>query len=141
MNIIKYLLDWRYRHFYKKIRPMYKMIEDEKFSRFKTYQLKEEVRVEYDNEKSRLANTENKLKEKEKTIAEIGEDEYKRLEDEKVRAEVRIQRLKEEMDELTAKADGSRPTNEHPDGLHGNTQTIDKLYDLIDFVKEYINKL
>jgi chromosome segregation ATPase len=117
------------------------MIEDEKFSRYKTYGLREEVRQEYDQERAKLSNVETRLGDKEKTIAEIGEGEYKRLEDEKVRGDEKIKRLKEEMDTLTQSVEGGKPTSEHPAGIIGNNQTIEKLYDLIDFIKDYLGKI
>ena len=141
MKLHKYILSWRYRYWRRKIKAMEKMIEDEQFSRYKTIELKEEVRQEYDQEQSRLSLLDGRIKDKDKTIKEIGEGEYARLEDEKARGEVKINKLKEEMDTLTQKVEGSKPTNEHPAGVIGNNQTIEKLHDLINYVKIYIGDL
>lgn len=140
MKLHKYLFNWKYRYFYKKIKGMKRMIEDEKFSRFKTFELREEVRQEYDQERARLAAIDLRIKNKAETIKNIGEGEFKKIEDEKVLSEKRIEALKNEMTILTEKTEGSKPTNQHPEGLIGNTQTIEKLYELIDYVRAYINR-
>jgi len=137
-KLFKYLTDWRYRYWSKKIKGMKKMIEDEKFSKYKALSLREEVRQEYDQEKSRLALIEEKIKNKKETIKELGKDEFERIKDEKVRADKRIEGLKRDMDQLTTKVFGGKPSMEHPAGEIGNDQTIEKLYDLIDTVKRYI---
>lgn len=141
MNVFKFLTNWRYRYWYKKIKGMKKMIEDEKFTAYKTSELREEVRGEYDQEQARLDNLDRRIKNKKDTIAEIGEGEFKRLEDEKIITEAKSKGLQEEMDTLTMKVKGGKPTQEHPAGVIGSEQTIEKLHDLIDFVKHYIKDI
>jgi len=135
------LFNWRKNYWRKKIKGMKCMIEDEKFSRYKTLELREEVRQEYDQEQAKLEHFNKRIEDKDKTIKEIGKEEYEKLKDEKIRGEKRLQALKEEMDTLAQSVNGGKPTNEHPAGIIGNSQTIEKLYDLIDTVKSYLKNL
>ena len=62
MNLIKFLTNWEYRHFKNKLRGVERMISDLVFKRFKTGEIREQARQEYDNHKARLSSTEERLK-------------------------------------------------------------------------------
>jgi len=137
MNIIKYLFNWQYRYFTKKKRGVQKSILDLEFKRFKTLEIREEVRAEYDNQKNKLSLVDQKLK-AELTVPTISEDEKKRLEDQVVLINKDMERFEEQMRLLDIDVNGSKQTNEFPDGVSGITSQIEAFMELEGMLDSYI---
>jgi len=137
MNIIKYLFNWQYRYFTKKKRGVQKYILDLEFKRFKTLEIREEVRAEYDNQKNKLSLVDQKLK-AELTVPTISEDEKKRLEDQVVLINKDMERFEEQMRLLDIDVNGSKQTNEFPDGVSGITSQIEAFMELEGMLDSYI---
>ena len=131
MNLIKFLTNWEYRHFKNKLRGVERMISDLVFKRFKTGEIREQVRQEYDNHKARLSSTEERLK----------TEKDKKLEDDKVILEREIGRLEAQMKQMDLDIFGSKPTDEYHNGLEGINHQIDALQELKVMVREYIKGL
>lgn len=112
------------------------MIWDFEFKKFKTLEIREEIREKYDqlNAKLDALNTkiESETAQKGKKDADVA-----RLQDDKVRLERDIERLKSQMKDLDLEVFGSKPTQEHPHGLQGITHTLDSLRELQGMLKEY----
>jgi hypothetical protein len=137
MSIINYLTNWKYRYFVNKLRGVKKMILDLEFKRFKTREIREEVRQEYDNTKSRLAVLENQVgSEKEKPS--LAKDEFKRLEDQQVVMTRDAERYQAQMKHLDVEIEGSPETNEYPDGIQGINSQLESLHELEGMVKDYL---
>ena len=140
MNVIKYLFNWKYRYFARKLWGVEKMILDHEFKRYKLFELKEEERLEYDQVRNRLSVLETQIKaEDEKPTLTI--DERARVDDQKVLFERDINKRKEEMDRLTIEVNGSKPTNEIPDGFQGVEQYLENLHELTGMIKQYLRIL
>lgn len=134
------MFNWKKKYFNKKIRGVECMIEDLIFKRFKTLEIREEIRQEYDNAKSRLAALDEQIKqEKEKPTLEEGE--AKRLDDKKVLLEKDIERLENQMKGLDLEVVGTRPSNEYPEGVTGINETLDSLRELLGMLRTYIKTL
>lgn len=131
MNIIKFLINWEYRHFRNKLRGVEKMISDLVFKRHKTGEIREQIRQEYDSHKARLSSIEERLK----------TEKVSQLEDDKVILEREISRLEAQMKQLDLDVFGSKPTNEFPNGVEGINHQIDALQELKVMVREYIKQL
>lgn len=126
-------------YFKRKLDGVQKMIWDFEFKRFKTLEIREEMRAEFENAKSRLAVLEAKIKsEKENPTMEAGD--IARLDDEKIRLDKEIEGHKEGMRALDLEVDGSRKTNEFPEGYTGITQQLDGLRELQGMLRSYIKE-
>lgn len=85
-----------------------------------------------------------------KALHEMKTDEYKRLEDEKERLTVGIDRLingrEDDKPEAGIRAldiliDGAKPDKDYPNGYQGAKQRIESAYEVIDQIKNYIKGL
>lgn len=125
------------KHFKGKLRGAQKMIWDLEFKRFKTLEIREEVRQEYDAQKSKLSIIETQIKaEKEKPT--LGKDEFKRLEDAQVITKRDAERFMAQMIQLDVEVNGSVPTEQYPDGVTGINAQLDSLRELVAMLKQYI---
>ena len=128
------------RYFRKRLDGVQKMIWDIEFKRAKTQLIREDIRVEYDNMRSKLATLENQIKsQKEKPTMEAGD--IARLDDQKVLLDKDIERMLGQMKALDLEVEGSGKTNEYPDGVQGLNQQIDALRELKIMLKSYIKEL
>ena len=110
------------------------------FKKAKTQSIREEIRVEYDNMRSKLATLENQIKtQKEHPTMEAGD--IARLDDQKVLLDKDIERLLGQMKGLDLEVEGSGKTNEYPDGVQGLNQQIDALRELQIMLKSYIKQI
>lgn len=127
-------------HFKQKYEGTQKMIWDLTFKRFKTRELREEIRQEYDNRKSQLYSVEEKIK---VLPIERGKwtDEQKRLDDQVVLFKKDVERLESQLKQLDIEVEGATPTNEYPEGVVGITQQIDSLVTLRGLLKEWRKQL
>ena len=128
------------RYFSKKLDGVQKMIWDIEFKRAKTQSIREDIRVEYDNMKSKLSTLEAQIKtQKENPTIEAGD--IARLDDQKVLLDKDIERLLGQMKGLDLEVEGSGRTNEYPDGVQGLNQQIDALRELQIMLREYIKQI
>ena len=128
------------RYFKKKLDGVQKMVWDLLFKKAKTQSIREDIRVEYDNMRSKLATLENQIKaQKEKPTIEAGD--IARLDDQKILLDKDIERFLEQMKGLDLEVEGSGKTNEYPDGVQGLNQQIDALRELQIMLKSYIKEL
>lgn len=134
------IFNWKVRHFLKKKRDVAKLILDLEFKRFKTREIREEIRQERDGLLFKLEQVSSKTK-SEADNPNKNIDEFKRLEDEKVILERDIKRLENHMKELDLEIEGSKPTQELPNGLQGINQQIDSLRELELMIRDYIKIL
>ena len=144
MNIFK-LFNWKYRYFVKKLDGIDKMIEDLIFKRYKTAYVREQIRREYDQLRSRLEILKTQIaSEKDNTSkneSKLSVDEFKRLEDDEVILNRDIERKKSQIDQLDIEVKGSRPTADLPEGHQGLEQTLEALRELKNVTKEYLKSL
>ena len=133
------MLNWKKKYFGNKVRGVESMILDLEFKRFKTQEIREEVRVEYDNLKNKLALLETQIKQqKENPTMEKGD--IARLDDQKVLIERDMERFLNQIKSLDLEVNGSKPTNDYPDGVSGITQQLESLRELKDMLKECIKQ-
>ncbi len=130
--MIKYLTNWKYRHFKNKLRGVEKMMEDLTFKKFKTLEIREQIRQQYDGEKAKLAVIEEALKK---------ENPEARLQDDKALLERDAERHLNQMKQLDLEAFGSKPTQELQNGFDGIDQQLDSLGELKLMIKEYVRIL
>lgn len=138
MNIIKYLTNWKYRYFSKKIRGVMCMIADLEFKRFKTKEIREEVRQTYDQQKAKLHSIETTIAHEEaKTENKMPEGDIARLKDEVVRLKQDIDRYAMQLKGIDIDLEGSVPTNEFPQGHEGIAQQMDAFRELLAMLRDY----
>lgn len=127
------------KYFRQKAEGVQKMIWDQEFKKLKTLEIREGVRKAYDETMGRLTVLNSRLTnapEKEK-----GTDEYKRLEDEKVRLEKEVEIQKANMRQCDLDITGSKPTNEFPEGGIGIDQNLESLRELKAMIYKYLKTL
>ena len=124
------------KHFKNKLVGVQRMVWDLEFKRFKTREIREEVRETYDNQKSRQFSLKEQLNNK-----ELKKEEAANIKDEVERLDVQLKRYEEQMKGLDLEVEGSKPTNELPDGHDGINQTLDSLRELQQMIKSYIDEL
>lgn len=125
-------------HFKAKLDGVEKMIFDLEFKIFKTKEIREDVRKEYEFMKSRIATLTSQIENfpKEKDQAEKA-----RLEDDKVRAERDATRFEAQMKNIDSEIYGEKPTADNPNGIAGITDQIDSLRELKGMLKSWIKSL
>lgn len=121
------------RHFKDKLQGVERMIYDLEFKKFKTNEIREGVRMEYDNQKSKL----HVLEERTKNFT--GEEgDKKRLEDQVMLLKRDMERFEAQMKQLDLDVHGSKPTVEYPDGVQGINHQIDSLQELKVMLKDWV---
>ena len=128
----------RKQHFKQKLAGVGKMIWDLDFKVFKTREIREDVRREYDQQKARLSTLEEQIKNWPK---DKDEGDRKRLEDQVVLINRDIQRFEAQLKQLDLEVSGANPNNEYPDGVQGINHQIDSLQELKVMLKEWIRGL
>lgn len=124
------------RHFKDKIQGVTRMIWDQEFKAHKTNETREGIRKEYDMLKSRLAATEEKLKDgPPKDEKELGD--YKRIEDQKVLIEADMKKHEDQMARDYAEVYGIKPCKDYPEGVPGIMDQIESLEELKAMLKEW----
>lgn len=122
-------------HFRGKLQGTRTLIYDLEFKRFKTREIREDVRKEYDMDCSRIHALEKQLE------ALSSDDEKKTIEDKKVLAERDRDRHLAQMRRLDAEVNGQKPTNDDPDGVIGITEQISSYKELAKMLEDYIKTL
>lgn len=135
------------RYFKKKLKAIQCQIWDYEFKRFKTAELREDVRKEYDAAKSRLEVLKTQIN------AELQDgrafdsktheltDEHKRLNDQRDLLEKDIKKMEGQIDSLDEEINGAKPSESNPQGVNGITQIIDSLRELREMVKDYLKQV
>ena len=136
------------RYFKLKLDGIQKMCWDLEFKRFKTQEIREQIRQEYDELKGRLSVLETRIKQQaEKPTMDKGE--IARLDDQKVLLERDIKRKAEGEDglqiigmkQLDMQINGLPPSVDYPDGVQGINDQLDALRELNEILKDYIKTL
>jgi hypothetical protein len=129
-------------HFAQKMAGVQKMKWDLEFKIFKTREVREDVRQAYTNECARIEAMKTEIKNwpKDSKEEKHSQGEKARREDEVVRAEANRDRYEAQMKQLDVEIEGSKRTNEYPDGVNGIMQDIDGLNELEQMLKEWIKQ-
>jgi hypothetical protein len=125
-------------HFKQKLDGVKKMVWDMQFKKFKTSEIREDVRKEYDMMKARIDALDTQIKTWPK---EKPEGDRKRLEDDRVRADVDVKRFEQQIKELDVQIAGSKRTNEYPEGVQGITQDIEGLMELESMLRDWLKRI
>jgi len=116
-------------HFKQKFEGTQKMIWDLEFKVFKTREIREDIRVEYESMQSRIQSYKQQIKDGVQGIDQL------------TLAERDAGRLLAQIKQLDIEVNGTKPTNEHPDGATGITHQIDSLRELRGMLQDWIYKL
>ena len=122
-------------YFKSKIKGTQKLIWDLEFKKFKTTEVREDIRKEYDYMKSRISSFGLK-KETEKDEAEKA-----RIEDSIVLAKRDKDRLEQQIKELDVEIKGAKKSKDYPDGADGMVQNIESLGELTGMLKDWVKTL
>ena len=128
----------RKRHFQQKLEGVGKMIWDLDFKRYKTREIREDIRKLYDNAKSRKYGLEEQIK---NWPADKNAGDKARLEDELIRIDRDVERNEAQLKDLDMQAEGAKPSPQYPDGVSGITDQIDSLMELKQMLKDWIKTL
>ena len=136
--VLTHLPTSKRQHFKQKLAGTQKMIWDLEFKVFKTREVREDIRKEYDQMKARIHNLEQQITQfpKEKDPAEKA-----RLEDDKVRAEANRDRYERQMKMIDNEIDGLKPSSENPDGATGIMEQIDSLQELKGMLTDWLKRI
>ena len=127
------------RYFKKKLQAVQNAIYDLEFKRFKTLEIREGIRKEYDNLRSRqeVLNVQIEKESAPTGLRETAIDEFKRLEDQKVILEKDINTKKNQMEGLDAEVNGLAASAENP-ATPGINHQLDAYRELAGMIKEYV---
>lgn len=140
MNVLKYLFNWRYRYFVKKGKAVEKMAMDLEFKRFKTLEIREDVRREYDHKRSRKEILAQEIEKESKPggLKETNVDEFNRLNDQMDLLNRDIERHQAQMQDLDNQVNGLPKSAENPEGVQGIKQQLDALRELKEMIRDYV---
>ena len=125
-------------HFKQKLDGTEKMIWDLEFKVFKTREVREDVRQEYDYMIQRIGNLKNQFE----NFPATGDlAEKARITDQIILAERDRDRFLEQIKMIDLEIEGSKPTAELPDGASGIVNQIESLRELLTMLKDWIKKL
>lgn len=122
-------------HFKSKLRGTKQMRWDREFQAVKTMGIREDLRKEYDHMQSIVDNFDKKIKNK------MTEDENGSVKDQKTRAEADRDRLLGQMQQLDVEVNGTKPTEQYPEGHTGINQQIESLIEVEGMLKNHIKSL
>lgn len=125
-------------HFKQKRGGVEKMIWDLEFKIFKTREIREDVRKEYDQAKSRLSILQEQI---DNWPPDKDEGDKKVLEDKLVLLKRDIERFEAQLKSLDLEVEGSVPTKDYPDGVQGIKHQIDSLRELKLMLRDWIKDL
>ena len=126
------------RHFKLKLKGVEKMIYDLEFKTFKTREIREDVRREYDQSKARLSVVEEEIK---NWPADKDQGDKARLVDKTDLLKRDIERFEAQLKALDLEVSGSKPTKDYPDGVQGINHQIDSLQELKIMLKEWLKNI
>lgn len=157
-------------YFREKLKSVEKLIWDLEFKRFKTREIREEVRQEYDSQNSKFAVIDTQIKSQLKDPTKVCEvhnpekgaeakhkdhgkcvceyidnhmdvNEIERLYDQKTLIKRDIERFLAQIKNLDLETEGSVPTPELQEGYQGIAQQLDALRELQGMLKSYVQQL
>jgi len=126
------------RHFKQKLDGVLKMIWDLEFKRFKTKEIREDIRKEYDTARATIETLSQQIA---AWPSDGNIDEKKRQEDKKVLRERDATRYEAQMKALDEEVSGARPSAENPEGTRGIEDEIDSLRELCEMLRDHIRSL
>ena len=164
------MFDRRKDYFQKKLKQVDFMFWDLEFKKFKTLEIREEIRQEYDNQNSKLNVIETQIKSQLKDASKICEvhnpekgtdakhkdhgkcvceyidghmeiGEVERLYDQKVLIKRDADRFLNQIKQLDIEVNGASPSADLPEGFQGIVQQLDSLRELQGMIKSYIKQL
>lgn len=121
-------------HFKGKLEGVEKMIYDLEFKRFKTREIREGIRKDYDALRARKESLD-------KQVESASGDEKKRIEDAKVVTDRDVARLEGQIKRLDEEVNGAKPNQENHDGVIGINEQIDSLRELRLMLKDWIKNI
>ncbi len=125
--------------FQEKLDGVHKMIWDFEFKRFKSLEIREEVRMQYDNLKSKIQMLDDRIK-VEKEADKLTKDEMARLEDEKVILERDRDRYQAQMVQIDSDVHGVK-ASAGIEAMSGIDDQLESLQELKGMLKAYIKTL
>jgi CRISPR/Cas system-associated endoribonuclease Cas2 len=127
-------------YFKRKRQGIQYSIWDLEFKRFKAKELREGVRQAYDDSKQKLQGIEFTRKTAEENKM-LPKEELAGLDDKIVLLKRDIERYEAQMRSIDLQIDGSKQTNEYPEGYEGLEQNLDGLRELLGMVDDYLKRL
>lgn len=140
MNILRYIFNWKYRLFIKKIWDVRQSIAEFEFKVAKSRGLRESVRLERDRAIEALQVVENKLKLHMGMTAENFTQSNEMLEKEKAGLTNQVQRFEVQMKMIDEQINGIVANGEN-EGQMGILDTIQGLVELKGMYKSYLQQL
>lgn len=131
-------LESKKQHFKNKLRGTRTLIWDLQFKVFKTREIRESIRQEYDYMLARCESLKTQI---EQFPKEKDPSEKTRLADQLTLAERDTQRFLQQMKQLDLEVEGAKPTVENPEGHDGITMQIDSLRELETMLADYVKEL
>lgn len=131
-------------HFKNKLEGTKRTLWDFEFKTFKTRELREDIRQEYDFMKSRITTLQQQISQVEAKNGEKRDkwsDEEKHLDDQLELATNDLNRLEDQIKALDLEINGSKATNQYPDGVQGLNSQIDALREVTELIRDYIKTL
>jgi len=129
-----------FKYFKKKLQNVKYAILDQEFKRFKTLEIREEIRQNYDNIKSRIILLQEQY-DKEKEKNELPKEDLEAIKDKITKSEAERDRLEQQIKGLDREVYGVKPTAEEPNGFDGIEQVLESLRELVDMIRDYMKKL
>lgn len=133
------------KYFKEKAANVQKMLWDYEFKKFKSLEIREGVRMDYDGIRARMEILSKQIAEQaampEGTPGKLTKDEAARLDDQKVIFERDLVRYEAQMKQIDSDVFGVKPSNEAPDGVSGLDDQLDSLQQLKSMIKIYIKTL
>lgn len=125
-------------HFKRKLEGTRAMIWDLQFKAFKTREIREDIRKEYDYVQSRMATTNQQI---ESWPSDGDQAELAKLKDVMVLQQRDSDRFLAQMKHLDLEVEGAKPSAENPEGHEGIMMQIDNLRELASMLGDYIKEL
>lgn len=126
--------NWKKKYFKDKLRGVDKLILDLEFKRFKTLDIREDKRIEYDNLKAKVSFLDKEMADddakKSDDPSKLEAGERARLDDEKVRLLASIERHIKAMEDLDHDIHGVPANDTYPEGIQGMAGQLDMLREL-----------
>lgn len=137
--MIKYLFNWKYRYFRKLVQDADQRLAELEFKIYSARELREEARQDYDGGTQRLSMLREQIAAEDKN-PKLSKDERARLDDQEVLLKKDIETAIEGLKSLDKEIEGSRKTNELPDGYHGMVQEVDAWKARKEMILDYMEK-
>lgn len=139
-KIWKLLTNKEYRYFVKKYKEVQFTIWDLQFKRYKTKEVREEIRQLMDSRKAAIENLKERVKAEEKE-GKIDKEDLETMKDDIVRGEKEQEKFQEQLNGLDAEVNGIKPSQDYPGGVTGIEDQLSSLHELREMLKVYMEKL